>query len=149
MNDRLKRLQQATRDQLASDNSSGNDEVISTKDASRTSSDFNQTANSFQKYARQSSLAQSLKQRRDFKEIIESERQALNMTGKSFTTKQIIKQTDEAGSAIRIRKESRPETPKVNLLELQRRRNEALTKVRVGEKKVFNYNPYTNLANIP
>jgi hypothetical protein len=41
MNDRLKKLQQATRDQQVSDNSSGNDEVISTKEASRTSSDFN------------------------------------------------------------------------------------------------------------
>lgn len=69
--------------------------------------------------------------------------------GKSLSSKQtVIKQTDDNGSAIRIRNETRPETPKVNLLELQRRRNEALNKVRVGEKKVFDYNPYTNLAQL-
>jgi hypothetical protein len=39
---------------------------------------------------------------------------------KSFQSKYaVLKQTDEQGSTIRIRKEHRPETPKVNLLELQ------------------------------
>lgn len=73
---------------------------------------------------------------------------------KSFQSKYaVLKQTDDAGSAIRIREHKksaaalRPETPKVNLLELQQRRQEAMNKVRIGDKKPFNYlNPYTNLA---
>ena len=78
--------------------------------------EFNMTGSSFR---HRPTLAQSLKQRRGYQEVIESERSALGLLKKSFTGKYTaLKQTDEKGSAIRIR----PETPKVNLLELQQRR---------------------------
>jgi hypothetical protein len=72
--------------------------------------------------------------------VIESERQAHGVIKRSFTTKYaVLKQTDDGGSAIRIR----PETPKVNLLELQQRRQEAMNKIKLGDKQTFNYlNPY-------
>jgi hypothetical protein len=63
----------------------------------------------------------------------------------------VLKQTDDSGSTIRIRetKQTRPETPKVNMLELQRRRTEAMNQVKLGEKRPFNYlNPYKNLAEL-
>jgi len=67
----------------------------------------------------------------------------------------IVKETDITGSAIRIRPQQkqnfgRPETPRLNLLELQQRRELAMKKVNISEKKPFNYlNPYQNLANLP
>lgn len=50
--------------------------------------DFNRTANSFLngQSSRQQSLAQSLKQRREFHEVIEQERQTLNATTKPLSS---------------------------------------------------------------
>jgi len=118
-------------------------------------SDFNQTGQSFsatRERIKNPTLAQSLRQRREFHEAIESERVAHGVMKQSFQGKyKVLKQTDDSGSTIRIRetKQARPETPKVNMLELQRRRTEAMNQVKLGEKRPFNYlNPYKNLAEL-
>lgn len=126
MNERLKKLhtiQKQNQHMLSLTDASGSDGCPERNDTQGSESsvpaataEFNMTGSSFR---HRPTLAQSLKQRRGYQEAIESERSALGLLKKSFTGKYTaLKQTDEKGSAIRIR----PETPKVNLLELQQRR---------------------------
>lgn len=110
---------------------------------SRQSVDFYKSESSFkhinmagnQTYQRQPSLAQSLKQRREFQEQIQKERQQFGTADAkkvkdNARQKYTVKETDLSGSAIRIRPQrqerpnnfGRPETPKLNLLQLQQRR---------------------------
>lgn len=62
----------------------------------------------------QQSLAQSLKARRELKEKIEIERQSLGLSKYGEKFRLLPKETDAFGTAIRMR----PETPKINLLEI-------------------------------
>ena len=108
---------------------------------SRANVDFYKSESSFKhinmagnsSYQRQPTLAQSLKQRREFQEAIAKERQAMGTATSAKVKsnareKYVIKETDLTGSAIRIRPQrqenasnnfGRPETPKLNLLQLQ------------------------------
>lgn len=61
----------------------------------------------------QQSLAQTLRARRELQEKIESERQSLGMM-KQDKFRLMPKETDDFGTAFRMR----PETPKINLLEI-------------------------------
>jgi hypothetical protein len=83
--------------------------------------------NGNQDYERQPSLAESLRHRRELNDLMVKEREAMgsNQLGKLIHVKSkvIVKETDVSGSAIRIRPQrlqnfGRPETPKLNLLEL-------------------------------
>ena len=71
------------------------------------------------------SLAQSLRQRREFNEKLENERAMMGSATKMVRVAkrkemmQLPSQTDETGSAIRIRNH-RPQTPRINLLKLNR-----------------------------
>ena len=70
----------------------------------------------------------------------------------SARTKHIVKETDTTGSGFRIRgnkqKAVRPETPKLNLLELQNRRQQAMAKVNVEKRSSNHLNPYANIAQL-
>jgi hypothetical protein len=58
-------------------------------------------------------LAQTLKAKRELQEHIEYERQNISFLKDKF--RQVPKETDKYGTAIRMR----PETPKINLLEIK------------------------------
>jgi hypothetical protein len=66
----------------------------------------------------------------------------------------IVKETDLSGSGFRIRNPRekkqavRPETPKLNILELQNRRQQAMAKVNTGKRAPNQLNPYAKLGSL-